>query len=372
MNIDLKHNIKPVWSEPFTIANPEWKYESCTPKRGIQCSKKAKAYHNKYLTFDRFYMKSDVELLEINSKFGLICNNYKKGALYLVNSSKNTISIHANFTGTYDIPEVKVEKDIAFDLQLNSNYVLEVSKIGWTHTFSITDANSGKSTSIKFNNAKEFDYKTYCGKGWGGPGVISLEGSILFKNHNYSNALFPKAKVLFLGDSITEGSNMGPTVSIEDRWCSQLREKLLNGNAVISGRGGADIDNCTTRYNDMIKLGFEFETVVLLDGMNERSPEGVENWKIKVEQLVDIFTNNGSDFVVCINPVPGGGNEFLQEMRDFILSKNWKTVRFDYALSLNNDGESYDPTFYTDGVHPNKKGQDAMFKQAFIDLEFLK
>lgn len=365
---NLPGDLRNVWIENFSEVNDSWVYDKCESSYGLVCLGKSQAYYNKYLTFDTTYHRSVVKVIDPNSKFGLVCNHDIKGALYLIDGEKNTINLYEQYTGDYSIPKVKVSKELDYSISEGSEYLLEVYKTGWKHSFFITDLSTMQRIQVEFDNATQENNQQYCGKGWGSPGVISISGEVVFLEHQYATNLFPKAKVLFIGDSITEGTHMGANLEIENRWCNQLKDKLLNGDALISGRGGAKIDDCLTRYKDIIKLGYTFEVVVILDGMNERDQNDTDNWKVKMQEFYNLVVEQGSTPVICVNPVPDERNEFLQQMRDFIFEKKWKSIRFDYAVSLDGDGVTYDSTFFTDGIHPNKKGQDAMYRQAAADL----
>jgi len=366
--IDLKSSLVPVYSEGFLVNNPQWYYQNCTPSaEGLHVTGSAKAYFNKYLTFDTFYDKVNVKVIDVNSVFGIVHQHTIKGAVYIVDGTNKVLNLYYQYTGD-TLPGIRASTPLTFDLVSGTEYILEVFKTGWKHTFTITDPKSLSKTTVSFDNSSVATSGSYAGKGWGSPGVIQRSGEVIFKRHNYSVAHFPEAKVLFIGDSITEGTNMGAGVSIDLRWCSQLRAKLYKGDAIICGRGGSTSDDVLLRMDDLYSIGVKSKIVVVLIGTNERSDAALVTWKSNIVTIYNKIIAQGAVPVICVPPIPNQGISYITQMRDFIIEKGWNTVRFDYATSLNRDGVTYDATVYSDGVHPNEKGSNLMYQQALIDL----
>lgn len=365
-------NLKQVWDLDLSQSNVGWVSSNATLEsgNGILCPANSRAYYNQYLTFDTYQQKSVVVVKDVNSQFGLMCYNGSKGALYLVDGVNKRISLHAQFTGS-TIPAVKASTPLPFDLKVNGKYLLNVIKTGWKHTFTITDIETMEECTVEFDNATQSSSGLYCGKGWGCPGVTTFTGNVLFKNHKYYVALYPKARALFIGDSITEGTNMGANVDIKYRWCSLLRDNYFNYDAIICGRGGATSDDVLSRLNALEAVGVNADVVVVLDGTNERNQNAVNNWKVKMPQIREKIISWGAKPIICVPPVPSSGFEYIAQMRDFILEQGWDTIRMDIATSLNGDGVTYDGSLYTDGVHPNKKGGEQMYARAIKDLNII-
>ena len=366
--VDLKTSLRPVWSEGFLTLNPLWIYENCvSAAEGLRMTGAAKAYFNKYLTFDTFYDKVNVIVRDISSVFGIVHNHTVKGAVYIIDGTNKVMNLYYQYTGN-SLPGIRASVPLTFDLISGTEYILEVFKTGWKHTFTITDPKTLSKCSVTFDNSSQASSGSYAGKGWGAPGVIQRSGEVIFKRHIYSVGHFPEAKVLFIGDSITEGTNMGAGISIDLRWCSQLRSKLYKGDAIICGRGGSTSSDLLLRLDDLFSIGLKSKIAVVLIGTNERGDSLLLEWKQNIVSIYNKILEKGAIPVIAVPPIPNVGISYITQMRDFILAKGWNTIRFDYATSLNRDGVTYDSTMYTDGVHPNEKGSNAMFQQALIDL----
>lgn len=346
-----------------------FKYINCSKSNKLQCSGNAMAYFDKYLTFDTYNLKSRIIITDTTAKFGLMCKHDVKGALYLVNLADNTISLHAQYTGDYTIPTTKASTTLTIPIILNQEYIIEVKKTGWKHTFSITNIMTGESDEVTFDNSTQFNSSGYCGKGWGSPGVICISGSVTFKNLIYNVANFDNPKALIIGDSITEGTNMGANVDIKYRYASLMRDNIYQGQALICGRGGDTSSGVIERLNNLYSIGFSCPIVIVTIGTNEVN--GVASWKTNIDNIVNMVKAQGAIPIIAVPPARSSSFGAIQEMRDYILSKNYNTIRFDIATTLDRDGEHCDTSLFTDGIHPNQSGGLLMYNQAKLELGLL-
>jgi hypothetical protein len=362
----LQKTLKTVYSEDFKTTKSDWFYGNCTPSNGLTMTGNAKAYWNKYLTFDTWYHKAVVKLNDITSVFGLVNNNNTKGAIFLVDGTARTINIYGLFTGGYTLPAIKASTPLGFTLVTGKDYILEVFKTGKQYTFSITDPQSLSKTTVTYDNTLVPVPTDYAGNGWGGTGVISISGSVFVKNHSLSIGNFGKVKILFIGDSITEADSLG--ADMKNRWCSQLRDVTYNGNAIIMGRSGSNTTDLIPRLQVAYDIGIKPDIVVVLIGTNNRTVGLEATWETDIVTIHDLIGTNGSVPVIAVPPIPQTDSSYILQMRDFILNKGWNTIRFDYATTLNRDGVSYNSAMYVDGTHPNVTGSNAMYQQAVVDL----
>jgi lysophospholipase L1-like esterase len=362
----LQKTLKTVYSEDFKTTKSDWLYDNCTPSNGITLSGNAKAYWNKYLTFDTWYHKAIVKLNDITSVFGLVNNNNTKGAIFLVDGTAKTINIYGLYTGTYTLPAIKASTALSFSLVTGKDYILEVFKTGKQYTFSITDPQSLSKTTATYDNTLVPIPTDYAGNGWGGTGVVTISGSIFVKSHSLSIGNFGKTRILFIGDSITEADSL--MSDMKNRWCSQLRDVTYNGNAIIMGRSGSNTTDLIPRLQVAYDIGIKPDIVVVLIGTNNRTVGLEATWETDIVTIHDLIASNGSVPVIAVPPIPQTDSSYILQMRDFILNKGWNTIRFDYATTLNRDGTSYNSAMYTDGTHPNVTGANAMYQQAVVDL----
>lgn len=351
----------------FVSNETGWTYENCTASDGITLTTESKAYRAKVYTNDSWYIRSVFEINTLGSVFGLVMESSNKGALYLVDSEEGTISLRKQYTGSYTPTDVVVSEEIGFILRTGTRYILEVHKTGYAHKFTITDEQTQESTSVFYDNAPQTSSSYYCGKGHGGPGVICISGSVSASNVMYSVKNYPHARVLFIGDSITEGTNIH--TNIDNRWCNLVAKELYNNDAFIMGSGGDTSGGLSTRLQDAIDAGFGFDIAVVLIGTNELNEQGtISTWSNNISTIVGQIENLGATPVVCVPPLAKTYNNTIFNMRDFILEKGWQTIRFDYATSVDRDGETFDQNCFTDNTHPNALGSYRMYQQAIADI----
>ena len=370
----LENQLIQVWDNDLSKEYKHWtmgnSYGSLV-SNGFTATDACWYVYDQYLTFDTFRQKAIVTVNDASSVFGLVCKHIQKGALYLVHGDTNTITLHGQYAGDATIPTVKASTQLPFTITAGKKYLLDVFKTGWKHTFTITDMETMQSASVTFDNSTQKNSGSYCGKGWGGPGVISMSGDVVFHNHRYYVSNYKTPRVMFIGDSITEGTNMGAGVDIKNRWCSLLRSQYFGYDALICGRGGATSGDIISRMDAFETLDIKPDIVIILDGTNERSDSGLSGWKTNMPLIVSKIESWGAKPIICVPPVSSSGFSYIAEMRDFILAQGWNTIRMDIATSLNHDGQTYDSSLYTDGVHPNIKGSRQMFERAVQDLNII-
>ena len=370
----LENQLIQVWDNDLSQEHKHWKMGNTNGSRvsnGFTATGACWYVYDQYLTFDTFRQKAIVTVNDASSVFGLVCKHTQKGALYLVHGDTNTITLHAQYTGGSTIPTVKATTQLPFTITAGKKYLLDIFKTGWKHTFTITDMETMQSASVTFDNSTQSNSGGYCGKGWGGPGVIIMSGDVVFHNHRYYVSNYKTPRVMFIGDSITEGTNMGAGADIKYRWCSLLRSQYFGYDALICGRGGATSGDILQRMNAFETLDIKPDIVIILDGTNERSASGLSGWKTNMPLIVSKIESWGAKPIICVPPVSSSGFSYIAEMRDFILTQGWNTIRMDIATSLNHDGQTYDSSLYTDGVHPNIKGSQQMFERAVQDLNII-
>ena len=351
----------------FASAVTGWTYDNCTASNGITLATESKAYRATVYTNDSWYLRGVFEINTLGSVFGLVMESSDKGAIYLVDSDAGTISLRGQYSGSYTPPDAVITEEIGFTLETGTRYILEVFKTGYAHKFTITDEQTQESTSVFFDNAPKSSSSYYCGKGHGGPGVICISGSVSASNVLYSVMNYPHARVLFIGDSITEGTKLKAT--IDHRWCNLVAKELYNNDVFIMGSGGDNSSGLSTRLQNAIDAGFKFDIAVVLIGTNERNEQGtIATWSSNINTIVGKIETAGAIPVICVPPLAKTLNASIFNMRDYILGKGWQTIRFDYATSVDRDGETFDEDCFSDNAHPNATGSYRMYQQAIADL----
>ena len=358
VSINQIDNLKLVFSEDFTEKNINFNYDNCTygSSDGLTMVANSKIEYKYDVAVDTFRQKFIVKVLDKNSTFGITTS---AGANFMIDCSNNKVisTVKVN-----DITET-TKVDIDFNIEIGNYYILEVIKDGLNHNFTIYDKSTGKRTSF----SKVVMYS------WG-VGVVGFKcdsGSVKVLNYKYYQALFKNPLAIFIGDSITEGISMG-TYDISKRWCSLIRDNYFKGNALIFGKGYDTSSGALTRLNNLYRQGYTSKYVFIMIGTNESgSDSALASWKENIVKIYDLIISNNAMPIIITPPLSKTNVDYIVQMKDFIQEKGWNTIRMDLALTVNNDGITYDNQYYQDGTHPNVLGGQLMYERALIDLDMI-
>ena len=364
VSLNQRKNLVEIFNNDFMI--DKYIKTNCTiGTSNVTINQKGQLYYDKDIATDTYKIKFDFKVSDLNTKFGYITEITwnDKFSKTLLDCSKNTIttSFPSEVALGFNKPDVVTNLD--FNIQPNTEYTFLVYKNGLTHTISIFDKKSGKKTSQELN--------LMCAWGIGKNGIACEQGSVNITNYGYSMT-FPKyAEGIFIGDSITEGIGMG-TFDISKRWCSLIRDNYFNGNALIFGKGYDISTGALKRLKNLYELNIKSKYVFIMIGTNDSAngDDGYNTWVTNINNIYNLIIEHGAIPIIICPPLTKKPDQ-IKKMRNYILSNEWNTIRMDIALSKNQDGETYDSTNFTDGVHPNIDGAQKMYERALYDLEMI-
>lgn len=271
------------------------------------------------------------------------------------------------------------EQPVPF-LQANRDYQLEIYHVYQEARVKITDVQTGESAEVKAVND---------GQGGVGQGVLQTGFSVGMQWDHYCfslqsgtsvlvksisvYSLKKKVKLMMYGDSITQPEGYFPTKDFSQAWTQQVITKL-GGDAISSGRGGAQIDMVLDYIKNELPF-IEAKYVMVTIGTNDGNTEA------KLTQLVDYIKSRGA--IPILNNIPSNEsgtqvpiNALVSQVRQNL---NIAGARFDMATSLAGDGKEVDKSLmywedYTGSYgwqiyhHPNEKGGKKMFEQVQADV----
>ncbi|WP_162817887.1 Ig-like domain-containing protein [Niabella yanshanensis] len=274
------------------------------------------------------------------------------------------------------------EKKVDF-LKADQDYIIEIYHVYQQARLRITDMKTKQQAEVSAVN----DGQGGTGKGVLQPGFavgmqwdyycfgLSSGTSMLVKRIAVS-ALKKKVKLLLYGDSITQPEGYFLSKDFHLAWTQQVINKL-SGNAMSSGRGGAQIDMVMNYIKNELPF-IETEYVMVTIGTNGGNTEA------KLKDLVSYIKANGA--IPILNNIPSNEsgtqvavNDLLAKVRN---DMNIKGCRFDLPTSIDGDGKVVDKsTMYWEDYsgsygwqiyhHPNEIGGVKMFQQTLIDLPVL-
>lgn len=206
------------------------------------------------------------------------------------------------------------------------------------------------------------DENLYSGqiRGWGGPYAhMSSDGSLLlYKMQMYSTApTYPH--VAIWGDSYVENCGRNPRCA----YANLIRE-ALNGNAFLSGQGGATAAQTFTRVVNEINVCAP-QYIIFNVGVNDSFGVSADTFKENLLKLIELAKEKGSEpILVTVPNVPAGNatvRTFCQEVNPWIRSLGYDYIDIAYALSTGDGITGDESKFVLDMTHPNLVGGQAIF-----------
>ena len=296
-------------------------------------------------------------------------------------------SSEKDFNAYVDIPGKKIsiatnpvtEKKVDF-LKADRDYIVEVYHVYQQARVRITDVQTREQAEVSAIN----DGQGGTGKGVLQPGFgvgmqwdyycfgLSSGTSMLVKRITV-NALKKKVKLLMYGDSITQPEGYFPSKDFHLAWTQQVIGRL-GGNAMSSGRGGAQIDMVMNYIKNELPF-IKADYVMVTIGTNGGNTEA------KLKELVSYIKSNGA--IPLLNNIPSNESGTQVAVNDLVAKVradlDIKGCRFDLPTSVDGDGKTVDKSsmYWEDYSgsygwqiyhHPNEIGGFKMFQQTLMDL----
>lgn len=177
-----------------------------------------------------------------------------------------------------------------------------------------------------------------------------------------------RPRVVFMGDSITEGAQLTPVVGSDIRWADKMITEM-GVSGLVNGRRSGTIIGVTEKALTT-ELPFILpDYLIVTIGTNPGNTEA------NLTALVNGVRAFGVEIV--LNHIPCHTLGVHVERNAIIKSVCDKlkvpSMRFDIATALNNDpSQGLDPAlFAADGVHPNEAGGIKMYERLAIDCPLL-
>lgn len=310
---------------------------------------------------------------------------------YLVKMSADAKAVfhssEKDFNAYVDIAHQKIsiatnpvtEKKVPF-LQGDREYLVEIYRVYQGARLRITDVKTSAQAEIYLVN----DGQGGVGKGALQPGFgVGMQwdyycfglssGTSMQVKRITVYGLKKKVKLLMYGDSITQPEGYFPSKDFPLAWTQQVIRRL-NGNAMSSGRGGAQIDMVMNYIRNELPF-VKAEYVMVTIGTNGGNTEA------KLKELVNYIKSQGA--IPILNNIPSNESGTQVAVNDMVTKVRndlgIKGIRFDLPTSVDRDGKTVDKSSmywedYTGSYgwqvyhHPNESGGTKMFQQTLTDL----
>lgn len=263
---------------------------------------------------------------------------------------------------------------------------LDMQRSWFSTKFALTNRKSGEKVELVLDYGAGTGADS--GRAWGAPCLVfpstTAGGVAVDRFRMVADYPFPAARpaaVLLLGDSITEGSQIGglPYPEYDKTWSRMVEsERAGKGSldTVVMARGGQLSSHAVSAMGEAVSLCGRDTVVVVTLGTNDALTAGTQAaWRSNMTAILNALRKRTSRIAIgCLPPLNGTPAGLRAQMNTDIVGGYFGAdllppVRFDLALSANNDGATWDPVMNSgDNVHPGVAGNQAMLARLRLDL----
>jgi len=290
---------------------------------------------------------------------------YSKSSLCQVDDENHLLKIHSRNdkeNKMWDFEPQVVTSVPLPPLTPGTEYIVELRRNKRILTATVSDATSGKvlaSVSDGTNDTPANNLTS--GELNETPILLNLAGQTLFQEC-IMDAPVARPKVFITGDSITNGYG----IRLGYRWADKVRE-AVGGRAMLAGEDGASSALIPGLLIGEIPAARP-EWIICNLGTNGRDA-GLATYQAQINSLISYCKENDIRLALAVFPTTQGRQNAA--LRDWLRTlKGVPLIRFDKALSINNDGETidYEKLYINVGAHPNEAGNEVMYQQVRKDL----
>ncbi len=304
----------------------------------------------------------DIEFVDATTTITGFCtdqieNEAGAGAL-LIDCTQNKLILY-KYNGT-QAGTLMVETEID-PIVVNQKYRVVIRKNGYFSTFLLINKTTGATSTLEYSDTTPGRYVQMHGRA----GFLHIQGQAKYTNYSFIAFYKKDVHAILVTDSNGErAANVLPNQA----WPYQLAEiRRMNADTIMAGRSGDETTNFLKRkqYDLMV---WKPKYIVWALGTNDLSQE---TWRKNMEQNIADTLALGAIPILCTQ-VPRGFNSdvnFLmdEDIRNYHFGP-YKYVDFSKAVSLNNDGRTWNPAYNSgDNLHVNPAGQERFLQQLKID-----
>lgn len=277
-----------------------------------------------------------------------------------VNFGAGTMKLYNNSTGS-----LAEETSIG---NVNGNgYTIKLERIDRAIKGTLFNEKTGVSVSVTSNDGTGASAGVNAaGKMFDSPIFYVGSGSVYLKNASATCLVRPK--VLFVGDSITQGAH----TDYDKTWSVMAGEYF--GNCLTGGRGSGDIWCCLNQVRSIVPVIKPKAVVVTIGTNNTYNQMSDDGFKALYASIVNVIKGVGAIPIVNNIVACDSRTNAVTQANNVITSLNEMGCRFDLATSINNvwaDGENT-AYYYTDFVHLNDSGNELLYNIISSQFGFLK
>lgn len=284
------------------------------------------------------------------------------GTVAEVDIVNNRIILYQTWGGSA-LPSTRDTKTLStITLTQSRDYICELKNDKKQISFTITDSTTGVSDTLTVDSDAVAAAAGLC---YGAPGVAVIAGTGAVSRIT-QQPLVRNPKLAIIGDSITEGS--GTTQA--NAWANLVMD-ALSGSAIVCADGGTASDVALRQVFEILPRHPSLEYVLVLIGTNDATAgaSGVTNWQTHLPLLRAACSAYGvTPIIAHVIPRNDANQTHVNSINTYIRAQGWRTVRMDLALSVGNDGTTWNASQMNDSLHPNTAGHLAVYNRVRTDV----
>ena len=202
------------------------------------------------------------------------------------------------------------------------------------------------------------------GKMYDSPQLFALSGAPLLRRLRGTAA--PSPKVIFFGDSITQGAHNMP----QEGWAQMCAADI--GNSLCCGRGSGDIWSCLNQVRTLLPIFRPKAMVVTIGTNNLENKVSTETVRGLYEKFMTLANFWGVRLI--LNCIPVCSRSHIEKTNQLLRALPVSKSRFDTALTLDHveGGEPIPDYFAVDGVHLSPEGNRVLYQLFMNDFPELR
>ena len=173
-------------------------------------------------------------------------------------------------------------------------------------------------------------------------------------------------QIAIWGDSYVENAGRNPECGY-----GYLMKEELGGNAFLSGRGGATVQQAYNRFLSEVRLCTP-RFVILNFGVNDSFAGNTAQYEEYINNMISVCKEIGAEPVLVTTPyVPEANTNvlaFCNVVNPWIRESGYRYIDIAYALSTGTETQADTDKYMADGIHPNLAGGRAIlnYVKAFL------
>lgn len=268
------------------------------------------------------------------------------------------------------MPEEILQRISLADLPEKGKFTLRLERINLAIRASVIEP-TGKTVSLTQELMEEeappVSIAGACraGKMFDSPQVFALSGAPIL-HRLYATVPIMSPKVIFFGDSITQGAHNMP----ENGWAQMCAAQI--GNSICCGRGSGDIWSCLNQVRTILPTLRPKAMVVTIGANNNENTVSTQTLRHLYEKFIRIAQYHS--VILILNCIPVCPRAHIAGTNAVLRTMEVPKCRFDLALTENNeeDGPQIFDYYVSDKTHLNADGNRKLYQYFMKDFSWLR